>query len=475
MLKNVRAQKLLRAYKHWVLFERISLSAVSFFCHLLEPSLEELLPKKQGPGKLNPALWATLERYSKFGASVFFSNIKLKFSDLRYGQVPWKLTVNNLGLDVSHSDIHEFFSGFGQLRSVQIQKKESGHGIAVVAFKRRSDAVKALVFCRDHPQAGDPEDQWHICDWVSDLEEGIKSTRAKLKVTNLASDITVSLITKLFSEFGEILGAGVHHDKSGMSLGTAFVIFSKWLEAVNAVKHCNGACIDGRPMKIYLTSEDYGPYKLPGKLVLANLDPQVTYANIHELFSTVGKLQQASVQFQRFGRSLTTAVVVFDQRLDAIKAMQELNGYLLKGRPIQIQHPASSASELVEPKQAKLHITGLEGKDHLPYLTTTFSRFGRLRAVVLPLEHADDSADVVFDRRSDALEALRRYRGCLIRNENVKIRFVGQKYSYKMWPQPRLAKPTRRGVLGCKLLRRLRGWTRGGKRLLEPKFKLDQA
>ena len=471
VLQRVRDQELLPAYKNWKLFERISSSAGGFFTDQLEPYLEELLLKKQGPDKLNPALWATLERYSKFGSSVCNSNIEGKLRKLRLDQEPWKLNVDNLGPDLTYSDVHEFFSRFGELRSIQMHRKKWGYGVADVTFQRRFDAVKAVEFCRLHPQAEDPEDEWDISDWRPGFKEGIESTLAKLKVTNLASDITFSHINRLFSEFGEILAAGVHHDKSGKSLGTAFVIFSQWWDAVNAMKHCNGAYIDGQPMKIYLTSEDYGFFKPPGKLVVANLDLQVTYSSIHALFSTVGKLRQVSVQFNHSGRSLGTAVVVFELRSVALKAMKELNGFLLNGRPIQIQHPASSALESAKSVPGKLRIYGTDGCVPHSRLVTAFSRFGKLRAVCLSIEDDEDFADVVFDRRSKAFKALKRYRGCLLRRESVKIRFVDHIYSYKMWPKLRLAKPTRRGVMGCKLHRRLRGWTRGGKRLLEPELK----
>lgn len=160
-------------------------------------------------------------------------------------------------------------------------------------------------------------------------------------------------------------------------------------------------------------------------LYVGDLDPEVTEANLFELFNSIGAV--ASIRVCRDAitrRSLGYAYVNFHNTADAERALDQLNGTALKGKPLRIMWTQRDPS-LRKSGKGNIFIKNLDKSIDHKALYDTFSQFGQILSCKIELDDNHQSKGygyIQFATSESAEESIQKVNGMMLNNKKV---FVG--------------------------------------------------
>ncbi|XP_052774372.1 ELAV-like protein 3 isoform X1 [Mya arenaria] len=178
-------------------------------------------------------------------------------------------------------------------------------------------------------------------------EDGCSKTN--LIVNYLPQTMTQEEIKALFSSIGEVESCKLIRDKptgNGQSLGYGFVNYKNPPDADKAINTLNGLRLQNKTIKVSLARPSCESIK-GANLYISGLPKSLTQLDLEKLFSSCGQIITSRILYdQNTGLSKGVGFIRFDQRCEAERAIQKLNGTIPEGatEPITVKFANSPSS-----------------------------------------------------------------------------------------------------------------------------------
>ncbi|XP_017877014.1 ELAV-like protein 3 isoform X8 [Ceratina calcarata] len=184
-----------------------------------------------------------------------------------------------------------------------------------------------------------------------------EESKTNLIVNYLPQSMTQDEIRSLFSSIGEVESCKLIRDKlTGQSLGYGFVNYHRPEDAEKAIITLNGLRLQNKTIKVSYARPSSEAIK-GANLYVSGLPKNMTQQDLENLFSPYGRIITSRIlcdnitdtdEVRQFvtgggdylpGLSKGVGFIRFDQRVEAERAIQELNGTVPKGsnEPITVK------------------------------------------------------------------------------------------------------------------------------------------
>lgn len=161
-----------------------------------------------------------------------------------------------------------------------------------------------------------------------------------IHVSDLHGSIDESLLWNHFQKYGPMESIRICRDKvSNLSLGYGYVNFLKHEDAEIAMEEMNAFVINQLPIRVSWSQRNPAIRKsVPeANIVVKNLDKTIDARELYETFSQFGKILSLKLATQSDGSSKGFAYIQYMDQACAQKAIETVDGMLLKDQEIKIE------------------------------------------------------------------------------------------------------------------------------------------
>ncbi|GFR39651.1 hypothetical protein Agub_g117 [Astrephomene gubernaculifera] len=261
--------------------------------------------------------------------------------------------IKNLDKTIDAKALHDTFSAFGKILSCKVATDANGvsKGYGFVHFEDQAAADRAIQTVNQKEIEGKIV---YVGPFQkrADRPQG-KDVYTNVFIKNMPADLGDDELMKMASEFGDVTSAVVMKDDKGGSKGFGFINFkdaesaAKCVESLNE-KELNGKVLyAGRAQKKTereamlrqkaeeSKQERYMKYQ-GMNLYVKNLSDEVDDDSLRELFANLGTISSCKVMKDGTGKSKGFGFVCFTSHDEATRAVTEMNGKMVKGKPLYV-------------------------------------------------------------------------------------------------------------------------------------------
>ncbi|XP_072007579.1 polyadenylate-binding protein 1-like isoform X2 [Engystomops pustulosus] len=250
------------------------------------------------------------------------------------------LYVGDLQTEVTEAMLYEKFSPAGHISSIRVCRDKitrQSLGYAYINFQQPADAERVLDTMNFEDMKGRPMRLM----WCQRDPSIRKSGVGNVFIKNLEKSIDSKLLYDTFSAFGSILSCKVVCDENG-SKGYGFVHFQTQESAQQAIDSLNGMLLNEQKVFIghFKSRKEREPELLTRAMFtnvyIKNFGENMDDERLKGLFGVYGPTLSVKVMTDETGKSKGFGFVCFEKHEDALRAVDEMNGKNVNGKPIYV-------------------------------------------------------------------------------------------------------------------------------------------
>ena len=276
--------------------------------------------------------------------------------------------IKNLDKSIDNKELHDTFAQFGNITSAKIMSDSQGlsKGFGFVQFDTEEAAQKAIEKVHGKLLR---EKVVYVAPFVRRLDRSADKDGkfCNIYVKNIPEDMEEDKLKELFEQCGETTSVAIMKNAEGKSRGFGFINYEDPDNAGAAVDKFDGHQISEEKTLVVCRAQKKSEREAQLKakfdqerkeraekfaganLYLKNLSDTVDDAQLRELFNEFGTIISCKIMRDPTGTSRGSGFVAFSSPEEATRAVTEMNGKMVKGKPLYV-----ALAQRKEERQARL-------------------------------------------------------------------------------------------------------------------------